>query len=127
MDTFVSVLWVFFMGKQALLLLFLHFDELPNVVLGDVVGGVGAAGYFVVDFAVRVFDLVSMEVVLGFEVAEDDRLVQEMRFTIAINFMQRFVEQFQLFFLHLDQGADHDLPPVFIGERGDGMVEVVAE
>ena len=47
----------------------LGFDELPDVVFGDVVGGVGAAGYLVVEFAVGVFDLVGMQVILGFEVA----------------------------------------------------------
>lgn len=66
------------------------------------VGGVGAAGYFVVDFAVRVFDLMRMEVVLCFKVAKDDWLVEEVRLPIAINFMQRFIEYFKLFFLHFD-------------------------
>jgi hypothetical protein len=66
------------------------------------VRGVGAARYLVVDFTVRVFDLMRMEVVLCFEVAKDDWLVEEVRLPITINFMQRFVEYLKLFFLHFD-------------------------
>ena len=73
------------------------------------VRGVGAAGYFIEYFAFGVFYFVSMEVVLGLQVAENHRLTQQVGFTIAIYFMQGFVQNLQILLLHLDQGTDHHL------------------
>ena len=58
------------------------------------VGGVGAAGDFVEGFAFWQFDFVGVEVVFCFHVAEEDRLRKLMGFSIAINFVERFVEYF---------------------------------
>ena len=51
---------------------FLDLNKFPDVVLWDMVGGVGTARDFVEEFAVGVLDFVRVEVVFGFEVAEYD-------------------------------------------------------
>ena len=67
--------------------LFLDLDKFPNVVLRNVVRCVWTTRYFIVYFAFRMFDLVSVEVVLCFEVAEDDWFVKKMWLSITIDSM----------------------------------------
>ena len=74
-DGFVSILWILFMSKQVLGFLFLDLDKFPDVVLRNVVRCVWTARYFIVNFAFRMFDFMGVEIVLCFEVAENDWLI----------------------------------------------------
>ena len=46
------------------------------------VGRVGAAGYLVAEFAVGVLDLVSMQVIFCFEIAQDYGVRERVRFSV---------------------------------------------
>ena len=63
-DNFVTILQ--FLGGGVRFVLGLELDKPPDVVFGDVVAGVGAAGYFIVQFAVGVLYFMSVQVVFGF-------------------------------------------------------------
>ena len=67
---------------------FFDLNKLPDIILWDVIRGVGTAGYLVVQFAVRMLDLVSVKVVFCFEIAEDYRICQDMKLSIAVDFVQ---------------------------------------
>jgi hypothetical protein len=73
------------------LLIWRSLDKFPDVVLGDVVGVEGAAGDLVQQFAFGYFDLVRMQIVLGFEVAEDNGFLLAMCLSGGAEFVQRFV------------------------------------
>jgi len=62
-------------------------------------GFVGAAGHFVECFGLWVPDLVRMQVVFCFEVAKDEVLMQLVKLSFRLEFLQRFVQglEFSLF------------------------------
>ena len=64
------------------------FYKLPNIVLCDMVGIVGAAADFVEQSVVRNTHLVSMQVVFGFEITQKDRLVHVVQLSLGIYLMQ---------------------------------------
>jgi len=75
-DLLISLLkWYFFLLLLVFGLLF-NLDEFPDIVLRNVVGGVGTAGNFIEGFKFLVFDFVSMEVVFCFEVTKNEAIVQ---------------------------------------------------
>jgi hypothetical protein len=71
-------------GRQILVGL----DQLPYIILGDVIGVVGAAADLVEGPALRDLDLVGVEVVLGLDIAEDEGVVELMRLPRGVDLMQ---------------------------------------
>ena len=127
-DWFISIFRVLLMREQTItLFLFFYLDEFPDIILRIMVGCVWTTWYFIVDFAVWMFDLVSMKIVLCFEVAKNDWLAEKMRFAITVNFMKRFAQMLHLFFFQLYQRTDHDLSSSFVGKRRNSVVEVITE
>lgn len=80
-------------------------DEFPNVILCDVVGVVGAARDLIENPAFGNLDFMSVQVIFGLDVAEDEGLRKGVRLSQRVDPMQRLVENVQLLFLHL-----HDAP-----------------
>ena len=64
------------------------FYKLPNIVLCDMVGVVGAAADLVEQPVVRNTHLVGMQVVFGLEVTQKDRLVEIVQLSFGIYLMQ---------------------------------------
>ena len=66
----------------------LELDKLPNVIFRDVVAGIGAAGYLVMEFAVGMFYFMSMQVIFCFEVAEYDGIRKDVLLPVRIDLVE---------------------------------------
>ena len=63
------------------ILILLSLYKLPDVVLGNMIRVKRAARHFIQQFAFRNFNLMRMQIILGFKIAEDDRFLFTMRFS----------------------------------------------
>ena len=90
------------------------------------VGSVGAAGYLIVQLALRMLDFMSVEIIFGFEIAQDDRFIQTMCLSISINFVQTLIQYLKFFFLHLYERSDAQISSL-CGQTADGMMQVISE
>ena len=104
----------------------LELDKLPNVVLGDVIAGVGAAGYLVVEFAVGMFYFMSMQVIFGFEVAEYDWISEDVLLPIRIDLVKRAVQHLEFLAVHFGKGTEYDLASLCCN-AGYGVMEFLPE
>jgi hypothetical protein len=89
-----------------------------------VVGVEGAAGDLVEGPAIRNFDLMSVEVVLCFNVTEDEGVGKDVRLAQRVDLVQRFVEDLQLLPAHLHD-APHENGAVLQRQLREGIVEVL--
>ena len=132
--------WLFFFFFDDLLcffdnfLLFFEFrrvllslDELPDIILRDVIGRVGAAWDLIEEFAVWMFDFVGMKVILGLQIAQNNGIRKGVRLSVAIDLMQWLVQYLEFLLFHFDQRTDEVLASLLVGETGDGVVEFIAE
>lgn len=99
----------------------LGLDELPDIILCDVIGIVRAAADLVEGPALRDLDLVGVEVVFGLDITENEGVVELMQFSCGVDLMQRLIEDVQFFFLHLDDAAHKDRS-VLLCDFGDSVM-----
>ena len=90
------------------------------------VGVVGAAADLVEGPALGDPDFVSVQVVLGLDVAEDEWVAEGVQLSLRIDFVKGLIEDVQFLLLHLDDAA-HEDRAVFLCDFRDGVVEVFAE
>lgn len=108
-DVYVDgLIFVVVFGRDQFSSIVLSFDQLPDVILSYVVGVEGAAADLVEMLAIWHFDLMGMQVVFCFNVAEDKWLGYCMRLAEWVELVQRFVEDLKLVLLHFYDAAHKD-------------------